>query len=80
MDMQVEREIWLDWMRVAACLMVMVVHSTEPFYLADGSAYEQQLRGQAQAGPTQGTGVNGCFDECAQPQKRRGTDPADAYR
>ena len=39
-------------------------------YLADGSAYEQQLRGQAQAGPTQGTGGNGCFDECAQPQKR----------
>ena len=38
MDMQVEREIWLDWMRVAACLMVMVVHATEPFYLGgDGS-------------------------------------------
>ena len=27
------REKWIDWMRVAACLMVMVVHSTEPFYL-----------------------------------------------
>lgn len=27
------REIWLDWMRVAACLMVMLVHATEPFYL-----------------------------------------------
>ena len=38
MDMQVEREIWLDWMRVAACLMGMVVHATEPFYLGgDGS-------------------------------------------
>ena len=38
MNMQVEREIWLDWMRVAACLMVMVVHATEPFYLGgDGS-------------------------------------------
>ncbi len=38
MDMQLEREIWLDWMRVAACLMVMVVHATEPFYLGgDGS-------------------------------------------
>lgn len=38
MDMQVERVIWLDWMRVAACLMVMVVHATEPFYLGgDGS-------------------------------------------
>ncbi len=38
MNMQVERVIWLDWMRVAACLMVMVVHATEPFYLGgDGS-------------------------------------------
>lgn len=27
------REIWVDWLRVAACLMVFVVHSTEPFYL-----------------------------------------------
>ena len=36
--MQVERVIWLDWMRVAACLMVIVVHATEPFYLGgDGS-------------------------------------------
>lgn len=33
-----KREIWVDWMRVAACFMVMVVHSTEPFYLGgDGS-------------------------------------------
>lgn len=32
------REIWIDWLRVAACFMVMVVHSTEPFYLGgDGS-------------------------------------------
>ena len=32
------REAWVDWMRVIACLMVMVVHSTEPFYLGgDGS-------------------------------------------
>lgn len=32
------REVWIDRMRVAACLMVMVVHSTEPFYLGgDGS-------------------------------------------
>lgn len=30
---QRQREVWLDWMRVCACLMVMVVHSTEPFYL-----------------------------------------------
>ena len=27
------REVWIDWMRVLACLMVMTVHSTEPFYL-----------------------------------------------
>ena len=27
------REVWIDWMRVTACLMVMTVHSTEPFYL-----------------------------------------------
>lgn len=27
------REVWVDWLRVAACFMVMVVHSTEPFYL-----------------------------------------------
>ena len=32
--MNTEKRIdWLDWMRVCACLMVMVVHSTEPFYL-----------------------------------------------
>ena len=32
------REVWVDWMRVAACLMVMTVHATEPFYLGgDGS-------------------------------------------
>lgn len=28
-----DREVWVDWMRVLACFMVMVVHSTEPFYL-----------------------------------------------
>lgn len=28
-----ERIVWLDWLRVAACFMVMIVHSTEPFYL-----------------------------------------------
>ena len=33
-----QREIWIDWLRVVACFMVMVVHSTEPFYLGgDGS-------------------------------------------
>jgi len=28
-----KRIVWLDWLRVMACFMVMVVHSTEPFYL-----------------------------------------------
>ena len=28
-----ERKVWIDWLRVAACFMVFVVHSTEPFYL-----------------------------------------------
>lgn len=27
------REVWIDWLRVIACFMVFVVHSTEPFYL-----------------------------------------------
>lgn len=28
-----QRTVWLDWMRVLACLMVMLVHCTEPYYL-----------------------------------------------
>ena len=33
-----KREVWVDWLRVAACFMVMIVHGTEPFYLGgDGS-------------------------------------------
>lgn len=33
-----KREIWLDFLRVTACFLVMVVHSTEPFYLGgDGT-------------------------------------------
>ena len=32
------RVVWVDYMRVAACFMVLLVHSTEPFYLGgDGS-------------------------------------------
>lgn len=32
------REVWVDWMRISACFLVMLVHSTEPFYLGgDGS-------------------------------------------
>lgn len=32
------REVWVDWLRAAACFMVMVVHSTEPFYLGGDGA------------------------------------------
>lgn len=32
------REVWIDWLRVAACFMVMVVHATEPFYLGGQGA------------------------------------------
>lgn len=28
-----KREIWLDWMRVTACFLVLFTHSCEPFYL-----------------------------------------------
>ena len=31
--MSAKREIWLDFLRVTACFMVMMIHSTEPFYL-----------------------------------------------
>lgn len=30
---QSERIVWIDWLRVTACFLVMVVHSSEPFYL-----------------------------------------------
>ena len=36
-----KRVVWVDWMRVAACFMVLLVHSTEPFYL--GGAGSQIL-------------------------------------
>ena len=33
-----ERETWVDFLRVTACLMVMVVHAAEPYYLGgDGT-------------------------------------------
>ena len=28
-----KRVVFLDWLRVVACLMVMLIHSCEPFYL-----------------------------------------------
>ena len=31
--MKNERIVFLDWMRVVACFMVMAIHSAEPFYL-----------------------------------------------
>ena len=31
--MKNERIVFLDWMRAAACFMVMAIHSAEPFYL-----------------------------------------------
>jgi surface polysaccharide O-acyltransferase-like enzyme len=33
------REVWIDWMRVAACFMVIIVHSTEPFYLGGEGSF-----------------------------------------
>lgn len=36
--MEYKRVIWIDWLRVCACFMVMVVHSTEPFYLGGDGA------------------------------------------
>ena len=27
------REVWIDWARIIACFMVIIVHCTEPFYL-----------------------------------------------
>lgn len=35
---ELERIIWIDWMRVASCFMVILVHSTEPFYLGGDGA------------------------------------------
>ena len=32
-DKSQQREIWLDWLRVTACFLVMATHSCEPFYL-----------------------------------------------
>ena len=36
--MTTPRIVWVDWMRVAACFMVILVHSTEPFYLGGDGA------------------------------------------
>ena len=36
-----KREVWIDWMRVIACFLVLVVHSVEPFYLGGGGSQMQ---------------------------------------
>ena len=33
MKTDTNREIWIDWLRVTACFLVMMTHSCEPFYL-----------------------------------------------
>jgi surface polysaccharide O-acyltransferase-like enzyme len=33
------RVTWLDWLRVAACFMVIIVHATEPFYLGGEGSF-----------------------------------------
>ena len=36
--MNIKREVWIDWLRVVACFLVMLTHSNEPFYLGgDGT-------------------------------------------
>lgn len=37
--MEESRIVFLDWLRVIACFMVMLVHSIEPFYLDDAGTY-----------------------------------------
>ncbi|MBQ2632329.1 MAG: acyltransferase, partial [Kiritimatiellae bacterium] len=37
------RIVFLDWMRVAACFMVMAIHSAEPFYLGGAEPNVTQI-------------------------------------
>ena len=37
--MNSNRIIWIDWMRVAACFMVILVHCTEPFYIGGTESF-----------------------------------------
>lgn len=30
---EINREVWIDWLRVTACFFVMMTHCCEPFYL-----------------------------------------------
>ena len=36
--MDTKREIWIDWLRIIACLFVMMTHCCECFYFGDGGA------------------------------------------
>lgn len=33
-----QREVWIDWLRLIACLFVMMTHACEVFYFGDGGA------------------------------------------
>lgn len=37
---QQQRVVWVDWLRITACFLVMLVHSSEPFYL---NGYDTQI-------------------------------------
>ncbi len=41
--MNKERIVFLDWLRVTACLMVIITHCTEPFYLGGDGTYIASL-------------------------------------
>ena len=34
--MNMKREVWIDWLRIVACLFVMMTHCCECFYFGDG--------------------------------------------
>ena len=36
--MEQKREIWIDYLRLAACFLVMLTHSAEPFYIGGDGA------------------------------------------
>ena len=47
------RVVFLDWLRIIACFMVMLVHTCEPFYFdADGNTFFQSKNAAFWAGLT----------------------------
>ena len=42
--METKREIWVDWMRVIACFMVVLVHCCEQFYFNDEGSFAMASR------------------------------------